>query len=614
MRWARGVDVNNYDVYYKKAATIADLAGASAAKVDTADSVKAEDCFNGETGAVYYDGKAWVFASVASPNYPGRNALYGWYSVDGASWTAVGPFWDDKLAGSLHHDEVVFGGEVWVVEGAADGDCRTRHGDPYNLAAWPATQVGVGYGSGGGMPHFLVEGGELYLGGLRMSPRSNVIHRYNAGSWVSVASITSAGWDVTMFKVGTSYYFAQAPWTGDGGGRQWIKGWTSNAMDAFFFDGGAKLVTEGKFDTNTWTDMWPIGFTDAGGDSYLFYGSERDPSDPSPSGPDDEVSGNIWYLPVLWTTTNDHYTYMEEAQAAAEPGDTIVFICHADGECDDGIDCTDDTCGVTHECVFTPNDAVCPDDGDPCTDAVCDPVTGCGAVYNTATCDDGDPETFNDTCYEGTCTGTMCFDMSYNGWPDIIFDVPLFVDCVYHGSCNCPGPEIPPGNQWDGCLVPGDCNDDGMLTIVGDVECFVNCIYFENCPCGLRGAPARSDGLMIGGAVYSDAAWPLHSGLSEITVEVFDAQAEPVATTVTDDWGIWRVEGLTPGRYTLRFADADKPLPGAQRVRLQVDAAHEAANQSLQLIVDDRFEQSRPAVLKTRDVKPQSWRRWQLND
>jgi len=51
--------------------------------------------------------------------------------------------------------------------------------------------------------------------------------------------------------------------------------------------------------------------------------------------------------------------------------------CLANGDCSDGVGCTDDTC-EGGSCVYTPNDDNCPDDGLYCTgDDVCHPTDGC---------------------------------------------------------------------------------------------------------------------------------------------------------------------------------------------------------------------------------------------
>jgi len=313
-------DVYDYALYYKKAVTVADLVNATATAVTNV-TVSPTGFYNGETGAAYYDGKVWAFAPIEYPGYPDRAAVYGWYTTDGNSWTAVGPFWGNKLRGSLHHDEIVFNGELWIAEGAADGDVRTRHGDPYDPTTdnWTDSQLGLNLGSGG-IIHFFVDNGELYIAGLQCTPRSNIIYKYNAmnDEWDRIASVSSEGWDPTLFKIDSTYVFAQSPWVDEGGGRQYTVCWSSNTLDGNFFDSDSKMVTEGQYGDNTWTDMWPIGFTDQGGNSYLFFTSERNPDN---SG--SEIAGNIWYLPVDWTVGNNHYTYIQEAIDAASSGDTI---------------------------------------------------------------------------------------------------------------------------------------------------------------------------------------------------------------------------------------------------------------------------------------------------
>lgn len=45
------------------------------------------------------------------------------------------------------------------------------------------------------------------------------------------------------------------------------------------------------------------------------------------------------------------------------------------------------------------------DDLNPCTEDFCDPVDGVTHEFNSAPCDDGSPDTINDTCVDGVCTG-----------------------------------------------------------------------------------------------------------------------------------------------------------------------------------------------------------------
>ena len=65
----------------------------------------------------------------------------------------------------------------------------------------------------------------------------------------------------------------------------------------------------------------------------------------------------------------------------SETCDTATGTCQPGTpvDCDDGVDCTVDTCNeVNDECVNTPDNSACPDDGLFCTgDEICDSVAGC---------------------------------------------------------------------------------------------------------------------------------------------------------------------------------------------------------------------------------------------
>ncbi len=72
------------------------------------------------------------------------------------------------------------------------------------------------------------------------------------------------------------------------------------------------------------------------------------------------------------------------------------------GECLDGDACTIGDHCEAGACVGKPIDC---DDKDPCTDDLCDGLGGCAVEYNMAPCDDGDPCTVKDQCEEGQCLG-----------------------------------------------------------------------------------------------------------------------------------------------------------------------------------------------------------------
>ena len=102
--------------------------------------------------------------------------------------------------------------------------------------------------------------------------------------------------------------------------------------------------------------------------------------------------------------------------------------------CDDGNDCTEDSCAGIDGCKHTVLDgdgcddgdactgpdqcaaegctgpAVACDDGNSCTDDTCAPESGCQSNFNTAPCDDGNGCTTDDTCKEGQCVGKQTVD------------------------------------------------------------------------------------------------------------------------------------------------------------------------------------------------------------
>jgi hypothetical protein len=107
-----------------------------------------------------------------------------------------------------------------------------------------------------------------------------------------------------------------------------------------------------------------------------------------------------------------------------DEGLDICVDCLVDGDCDDGIGCTDEICDAG-TCVIIPNDANCPDDGlfcngtefcdaaldctstgDPCPPQVCDEGFDiCADCTVDTDCDDGIGCT-DDTCVAGACVST----------------------------------------------------------------------------------------------------------------------------------------------------------------------------------------------------------------
>ena len=155
--------------------------------------------------------------------------------------------------------------------------------------------------------------------------------------------------------------------------------------------------------------------------------------------------------------------------------------CSTNGDCDDGVACTDDTCPAG-SCVNTPNDANCPDDGFFCNGTeFCDAALVCSSTGNPCppdkVCNDGtdtcdDCSTSGD-CDDGVgCTDDMCsagscvYTPNHNNCPDDGFFCngdeicDAVDDCVSTGSPCLPG-EIcnETTDTCDECEVSADCDD-----------------------------------------------------------------------------------------------------------------------------------------------------------
>lgn len=84
-----------------------------------------------------------------------------------------------------------------------------------------------------------------------------------------------------------------------------------------------------------------------------------------------------------------------------------------DARCDDGVECTADACGM-EGCLFTPDDTAC-DDGVECTIDACEPQ-GCLSTPDDAECDDGvectvdacGPQGCSSTPDDSLCEGASC--------------------------------------------------------------------------------------------------------------------------------------------------------------------------------------------------------------
>jgi len=140
-------------------------------------------------------------------------------------------------------------------------------------------------------------------------------------------------------------------------------------------------------------------------------------------------------------------------------------------DCDDGIDCTDDSCNeVTRSCWHDPDPTSC-DDSNVCTDDVCDLALGCVNTPNTGPCNDGLYCNGADTCDgAGNCTvhaGDPCAASGLSC--DETLDT--CADCIQDSQCDDSNPCTD-----DACVATvcentpnTDACNDGLVCTTGDV-------------------------------------------------------------------------------------------------------------------------------------------------
>jgi len=298
-------DTHDYKIYYQKASTVDGLATATPTLISGTNNA---NIYLGETDAACFDGEVWAFASIDM----GSNcALYAWSTTDGSSWTEVNISSSAGIGmlpdGSAHFAATTCDGDLWIAYQKGN-DWNSKY---YDGSTWSSEyDITDNYGTA----KFFVEGTNLYF--VRADSGDQDIHEWDGSSWTLIDSATESGpYDPTIYKIDSTYVCAYAPWVSP---KQWIKAKVGTDLSTLLSAGTEVMISAAEYGGNTWIDMWPTGFTDNNGDTYLFYTSERNPSDAST-----EIAGNIWYLPVDWTVTNDHYTYIQNAIDAAGSGDHI---------------------------------------------------------------------------------------------------------------------------------------------------------------------------------------------------------------------------------------------------------------------------------------------------
>lgn len=173
-----------------------------------------------------------------------------------------------------------------------------------------------------------------------------------------------------------------------------------------------------------------------------------------------------------------------DAGCACDDGiDCTADTCMPDGSCsntpvnsacDDGLSCTLDTCSPTDGCAsVAPTEPTVCDDGNPCTDDACDPSdpmgiedgTGCIHPPVADGTDCGGSDGF-DVCCDGSCRATDTSTEHCGG---------CYVACVSGTSCG-------QGYCDPSCAGPGSCPSGFVCLEGGGCECGGDGDGETNCP------------------------------------------------------------------------------------------------------------------------------------
>jgi len=200
-------DTHDYRIYYKKASTVSGLAAATPTLLSSGSN---HNIYLGETDAAYYQGIVRVYAAV---DVGATCDLYQFHTTDGGS-TWMGVVMRHGLPdGAAHFAVTTCGDKLWFAY-QMGGNWTSRY-----CCGWSPSEYDItnNYGTA----KFYVEGTNLYF--VRADSGDQDIFKWNSGNstWSQIDSDTESGpWDPTIYKIGSNYVCAYAPWVSP---KQWIK-------------------------------------------------------------------------------------------------------------------------------------------------------------------------------------------------------------------------------------------------------------------------------------------------------------------------------------------------------------------------------------------------------
>ena len=220
--------------------------------------------------------------------------------------------------------------------------------------------------------------------------------------------------------------------------------------------------------------------------------------------------------------------------------DGEALRCMEAADCDDGIECTVDSCEEPN-CIHGPVDSLC-DDANPCTADVCDRVGGCSNANVADGTDCVDPGGANGACTAGVCSSGCTSDADC----DDAFACTTNTCDADTGICDAPARDdaaCDDGNPCtvDACAVTG-CNntpaaDDAACTTAGGAmglcasgACVTGCTTDAECDDGVSCTSDSCD-VSIGACVNVPEDSACDDGV-DCTSDVCSAATGCVATPV----------------------------------------------------------------------------------
>jgi hypothetical protein len=134
---------------------------------------------------------------------------------------------------------------------------------------------------------------------------------------------------------------------------------------------------------------------------------------------------------------------------------------------------------------------------------------------------------------------------------------------------------------------------NGAVNVDGDVFFFLEAGQFGDCGIGIAIRKPCTGTLTIGGAVFTDLANPLSSGLADVDVTVSGSGGTFQATSAGPQ-GLWQVENIPEGTYTVTptrsgysFEHVDEGVPDRQAsITIDVNEVNQGTYQSIQFLAE----------------------------